>query len=212
MLAGIAGRGGGGGRGGMLAGIAGRGGGGLPSPAKKASVTEEDLGLKPKPKIEPAKKLKSLFWSKVQPKSLAGTVWMTMQENQKIDFKDLESDFFDAAKAKREATATGGDDGDGKKSVKKEKPKEIILVDPKRNQNVSIALARFKNTNEELKKKIIAFDPVLINGETIGKIQMMIPEEEEIGTINDFEGDKAMLGKVEKFYLEMVKIPRLKMR
>lgn len=193
----------------MLAGIAGRGGGGGGLP-KKASVTEEDLGLKPKPKIEPSKKLKSLFWSKVQPKSLAGTVWMTMQENQKIDFKDLEADFFDAAKEKAAATTEG--EKEGKKSTQKEKPKEIILVDPKRNQNVSIALARFKNTNEELKRKIIAFDPVFINGETIGKIQMMIPEEEEIGTINDFEGDKAMLGKVEKFYLEMVKIPRLKMR
>ena len=59
---------------------------------------------------------------------------------------------------------------------------------------------------------IAAYEPLLINGETIGKIQMMIPEEEEIGVINDFEGDKGMLGKVEKFYLEMVKIPRLKMR
>jgi len=117
-------------------------------------VTEEDLGLKPKPKIEPAKKLKSLFWSKVQPKSLAGTVWMTMQENQKIDFKDLESDFFDPAKEKRTVAAT--ENGEGKIiTAKKEKPKEIILVDPKRNQNVSIALARFKNTNEELKRKII---------------------------------------------------------
>jgi len=207
LLAGIGGRGGGGGRGAMLAGIGGRGGG-APTREKKASVTAEDIGLKAKPKVEPGKKLKSLFWSKVQPKSMAGTVWMVMQENSKIDFKDLESDFFDPAKEKAKASASEKDE----KKKKPEKPKEIILVDPKRNQNVSIALARFKATNEELKRKIIASDPMLINGETIGKLQMMIPEEEEINTINDFEGDKKMLGKVEKFYLEMVKIPRLKMR
>ncbi|GMH66234.1 hypothetical protein TrLO_g4004 [Triparma laevis f. longispina] len=208
MLAGIGGRGGGGGRGTMLAGIGGRGGG-VQTREKKASVTAEDIGLKAKPKVEPAKKLKSLFWSKVQPKTMAGTVWMVMQENQKIDFKDLENDFFDPAKARVKESESREQD---EKKKKPEKPKAIILVDPKRNQNVSIALARFKASNEELKRKVIAFDPMLINSETIGKLQMMIPEEEEINTINDFDGDKNMLGKVEKFYLEMVKIPRLKMR
>jgi len=189
----------------MLAGIAaGRGGG----EAERASVTAEDLGLKAKPKVEPGKKLKSLFWSKVQPKSLAGTVWMAMQENTKIDLKDLENDFFDPAKQK--AKVEGG--ADKEKKAKPEKPKEIILVDPKRNQNVSIALARFKATNDELRRKIIAFDPMLINPDTIGKLQMMIPEDEEIGLVTEFEGDKKMLGKVEKFHLEMTKIPRLKMR
>jgi hypothetical protein len=206
MLAGIgAGRGGGGGRGAMLAGIgAGRGGGG---PSKKASVTEEDIGIKPKPKKEPSKKMKGLFWSNVQPKNLAGTVWMTMQENSKIDFQDLENDFFDPSK--QVATPAAGGE---KAAAKAEKPKEISLIDPKRNQNVSIALARFKFDNEEFRRRIIAFDAEIINIETISKIQMMIPEEDEIGLMNDFDGDIAMLAKVEKFYVEMVKIPRLKQR
>ena len=171
-------------------------------------MTLEDIGLKPKPKVEPAKKLKSLFWSKVQPKSLAGTVWISMKEPTNIEFKELEGDFFDATKEKASAASPSV----GEMRLKKKAPAEIILVDPKRNQNVSIALARFKSSNVELRQKIIAFDPTMINGETIGKLQMMIPEDEEIGLVRDFDGDKKMLGKVEKFFLEMARIPRLKMR
>ena len=48
--------------------------------------------------------MKSLFWSKVQPKSLAGTVFMAMAQNEansaKLDLFELENDFFDPAKEK----------------------------------------------------------------------------------------------------------------
>ena len=157
--------------------------------------------------------MKSLFWSKVQPKSIAGTVWLTMQENANIDFKELENSFFDPAKEK---AADGGGGGGGGGAVKAaEKPKKsvlISLIDPKRNQNVSIALARYKFDNDEFRRKVIAFSSEIVNLETISKIQMMAPADEEISMMNEFEGDATMLGKVEKFFLEMAKIPRLKQR
>jgi len=70
--------------------------------------------------------MKSLFWSKVQPKSLAGTVFMAMAQNEansaKLDLFELENDFFDPAKEKsggggrRGRGRRGPDQGSGKTS------------------------------------------------------------------------------------------------
>ena len=64
--------------------------------------------------------MKSLFWSKVQPKSLAGTVFMAMAQNEansaKLDLFELENDFFDPAKEK--SGGGGGEGGGGEAQTK----------------------------------------------------------------------------------------------
>ena len=57
-----------------------------------------------------------------------------------------------------------------------------------------------------------SFDMDIINSDNISKLLIMIPEDEEIGVIGDFDGDKSMLGKVEQWMCEMIRIPRLKIR
>ena len=178
------------------------------SEVRPPSVTVQDLGLAPKPKIVPGKKMKSLFWSKVKPKSLAGTVFMAMAENDKIDLGELENDFFDPSKEKQKNSGAES----GEKKAIAEKPKEIILISPKRNQNVSIALARYKCSNAEFRQKIITFDSDFINVDNLGKLMIMIPDDEEIQMVRDYEGDPNLLGKVAQWMMEMIKIPRLKIR
>jgi diaphanous 1 len=179
---------------------------------------EEEIlpeGVVAKPKATPKKKMKALFWTKVKGSSMENTVWMTLNDT-KLDTADLENDFFDLAKEQAaEKKRNGGKDVvvAAVEGVKvKEKPKFITLLDARRNQSVCIALARFKMTPSEMRRKFINFDPTFTCAENTQKLSIIIPEAEEIVIMKDYDGDIGMLGKAEKYYVELIKIPRLKQR
>ncbi|POM74149.1 Formin-2 domain containing hypothetical protein [Phytophthora palmivora] len=91
-------------------------------------------------------------------------------------------------------------------------PKEVLLFDPKRQQNVSIAIARFKMSSEDIKNAIYALDGQKLGSEVLNVLISISPTLEEIDLLKNYDGDVKLLGNVEKFFLDLLTIPRYTQR
>ena len=167
--------------------------------------------LPPKEKRKPGVKMKGLFWQVVKAKEFKGSLWESLDDSKAdFDISKLEAAFG----AKVQASDAGGGKG-GKKGGDGGmggKPKKVVLVDPKRNQNVSIALAKFRMPYPDIKRLVLTLDETQL---TLDRCKSLIdnsPTAEEVDMVKSYEGDKAMLGNVEQFFLEMCSIPRLSFR
>jgi hypothetical protein len=171
----------------------GRGPAALPSlPAKK--------------KIKPKLKMKGFFWSKMKFNSeseFKDTIWSKIDdENVDLDFGAFEGAF--GKQTKKQSSSP--------KPKKPSKPKKVSLVDPKRQQNCGIALARFRMPYEQIKRAIVDVDTQIINRDRVESLLKLLPTEDEKELVTSYTGDKSMLMETEKFFLVMAPIPRLKFR
>eukprot|EP00968_Pinguiococcus_pyrenoidosus_P006036 scaffold395_cov243-Pinguiococcus_pyrenoidosus.AAC.23 len=184
-----------------LPGLPGRGPPGLPGRGPPGLPMGPQLA--PKPKVAPPKKMKGFFWTKLKDAQCATTVWKDLRDLPDLDTDQL-VDLFAAPEKKAKVGA------EEKKEEKKEQ--KISLVDGKRNQNVLIGRGRFRLTNEQLRDAMIALDPTILTVEAIEKLKNIIPTPEEVSTVTSFDGDVSMLGDVEKMFIAVSTVPRLKQR
>ena len=101
--------------------------------------------------------------------------------------------------------------GDFKKP-EPDKPKEVHLIDGKRNQNASICLGRVKLSNDDVTAALVRLDPELLSPEGTEMWIGLIPTPEEYEQVAGYPGDQTLLAKVERFFLAVGKIPRLQER
>ena len=178
-----------------------------------------------KAKIKPEHKMKALFWSKISATAACETVWQhqveaSIEETKKakteadlkpgievlgLDLKELDALFCDpralkAAPEKKE------------KKPEPDKPKEVHLIDGKRNQNASICLGRVKLSNDDVTAALVRLDPELLSPEGTEMWIGLIPTPEEYEQVAGYPGDQTLLAKVERFFLAVGKIPRLQER
>ena len=95
----------------------------------------------------------------------------------KIDFEYVEAMFGrpeDKLKTKKHAVQ----ESKIKKSEKKGNEK-IGLIDPKRQQNISITLARLSIPADEIKEAIMQFKTKVLNQNSIELLKLIAPEPEE---------------------------------
>ena len=85
----------------------------------------------------------------------------------------------------------------------------VILIDRKKATNCSIMLSQFKFTFAILRDAINDLNEDLITEEQVGHLLEFAPVKEDIDAINDYTGDKSMLGKAEQFMIEVMKVPGL---
>ena len=182
-----------------LPGLPGRGIPGLPGLPGMGQAS----GLPAKPKIQPTKKMKGFFWSKIRDKEIGDSVWKKLDDMSDLDTEDLVT-LFAAPEKKTGLSKT--------KTEKAQKAQKISLVDPKRNQNVLIGRGRFRLTNEQLADAIVSMDTTVLTVESIEKMRNIIPTPEEVSMVTSFDGDVAQLADVEKLFLALSVIPRLKQR
>ena len=196
----------------------------------KKPVPKKDEGPKKpegpmKAKIKPEHKMKALFWSKISATAACETVWQhqveaSIEETKKakteadlkpgievlgLDLKELDALFCDpralkAAPEKKE------------KKPEPDKPKEVHLIDGKRNQNASICLGRVKLSNDDVTAALVRLDPELLSPEGTEMWIGLIPTPEEYEQVAGYPGDQTLLAKVERFFLAVGKIPRLQER
>jgi diaphanous 1 len=195
----------------LAAALGNRGGGGGPVPAINTAMPKgeggavpqvkspEALGLPPKPKVEPPQKMKGLFWSAIPPAKVQATIWSNLNDFKAIDVAALVEDFA----AKQEAA---------KPVAAKQEAKHVTLFDPKRNQNVLIALGRFKMQPDQIRDAVLALAENFLNAENTQKLMNILPTAEEVGTVNAFEGDTSTLGPVEHFFGSISQVPRVDLR
>ncbi|KAF1792388.1 WASH complex, subunit CCDC53 [Phytophthora cactorum] len=176
---------------------------------KPAPKKPEEPQLPKKETVKPNVELRPLFWTRVPVNVVSSTVWMKLNDSHaELDVEEMEWMFrknpVDASKKLDEK----------KKEAEKvpAQPKEVLLFDPKRQQNVSIAIARFKMSSEDIKNAIYALDGQKLGSEVLNVLISISPTLEEIDMLKNYDGDVKLLGNVEKFFLDLLTIPRYTQR
>uniref|UniRef100_A0AAV1UQK8 Uncharacterized protein n=1 Tax=Peronospora matthiolae TaxID=2874970 RepID=A0AAV1UQK8_9STRA len=174
-----------------------------------ASEKTEESKLPKKETVKPNVELRPLFWTRVPINVVSSTVWMKLNDSHaKLDVDEMEWMF-----RKNPADASKKQE-DKKKEIEKAltQPKEVLLFDPKRQQNVSIAIARFKLSSEDIKRAIYALDGEKLGSEVLNVLISISPTLEEIDMLKNYDGDATLLGNVENFFLDLLTIPRYTQR
>ncbi|RHY42329.1 hypothetical protein DYB26_000796 [Aphanomyces astaci] len=168
--------------------------------------------LPPKPSTVPTVKLRSLYWTPLPDAAVEGSIWLNFDETKLgLDLGILDKEFgpdkkTDPLMLSSSPTKTG------KAISTTAKPKVVHLVDSKRQQNCSIALSRFRMAPKDIKAAIVALDDNVLTLERIQSLAAMVPTADEVDLVKGYEGDVALLGETEKFFLAISDLPRLAQR
>ena len=144
-------------------------------------------------KVVPASKTDNTFWEKADDAAVLA----------KLPVKDLEALF--CAKPKDEGKSLRRKKGF-------EKPKELALINPQRGNNVAIMLSRFKLPYTQLKRAMIVCDDEIFALDKLLIMKPFLPNSEEVQILTAYEGDRGILGKAERFFIEIMNIPFLEER
>lgn len=169
-----------------------------------------EVTLPKKPVIKPKVEMRALFWTRVPTNVVTQTVWNSLTD-EKVSLNKNEMEWMFR---KKTGEKKGEDHGAkfGRKASAKELPQKVHLLDPKRQQNVGIAIARFRMPVSEIKTAIWELDTSKISGEKLNSLISIAPTVEEQDMLKNYDGDVKKLGNVEKFFIEMLTIPRFTQR
>ena len=159
--------------------------------------------------------MRPLHWSRLPDVKVAGTIWldadMPSEETAAgLDIEGVEAVFGITDTRGRGTSAenveTRGRAGSVGSKARKE---QVQLIDTKRSNNISIALARIRMTDETIKAAVL--DPVKhpLSPEQVSALLPVLPTAEELEAIREYTGDTESLGRVEKFFLTLSDIERL---
>jgi hypothetical protein len=93
-------------------------------------------------------------------------------------------------------------DATAEKEAKPEKPKKpevVMLVDPKRSNNINICLGRFRMSHEALRDAILAMDESVIPAERIQALITCAPTQDEVDTVMHYEVGSITLASVNHY-------------
>lgn len=145
--------------------------------------------------------MKVVNWTKVPPRTISSfkNVWKEVEnlpeaERIAVDYETLEKLFCRKLIAK------------AKDKPKVKPPKEILLLDAKRSMNTNIFLKQFKEIHSEIVAMIKEGDIDKIGQERLQGLQKILPVEDEVAILKDFDGDKEKLGNAEKFYVQLIQL------
>eukprot|EP01041_Mallomonas_annulata_P003111 gene3111-6114_t len=179
---------------------------------KATSTVKETPGKPKKPTIEPKVPMRAFFWSKIPDKVIDKTVWSKLSDlNIKLDIDALELSFCKAL-AKVSSDSNNEEKKGSSTALKLDKPKEVTLLDPKVQQNVGIALAKYRMPSKEIKAAIIAMDEAKLDLEKLNSLRTLAPTPDDISTLKEYDGDIECLGRVEQFFIQIIEIPRYNLR
>ena len=149
----------------------------------------------------PKAKLRQFHWSKVRAASTAATVWGTVSaQNSSVDLSKLEAQFTIQPNKKEKA------------AVAKKKSTVVHIVDMRRSHKISIELGGIRVPFPDIKAALLAMDESVLTLERLHVLSRAVPTTEELKKLQAYDGDKALLGSVEQYFLEVGPIPRLARR
>ncbi|ETV93743.1 hypothetical protein H310_12319 [Aphanomyces invadans] len=173
---------------------------------KSNSVKKPDEPVLPKKEsVKPNVDMRALFWTRIPVNVVQSTVWNTLSDTKvPLENFDLEWMF------RKNPDATKKPDDDAFK--KKKENTAVLLLDSKTQQNVGIAIARFKLSPAEVKAGLLSMDKDAITVDHLSSLIALAPTLEEQDILKNYDGPVDVLGGVEKFFLEMLSIPRYTQR
>ena len=148
-------------------------------------------------------KLRALHWATVNEEQTKGTIWegrkRTFSTVQHM-FVDVEEIFAPNSSNPKKITA--------KASAKKKTA--LSFLDPKRTQNLGIALARvWSGSFVDLANAITHLKADLIGLDNVEKLLKIAPTKEEISLVSAYNGDVILLNKADRFVHEISTVQRL---
>ncbi|RHY27073.1 hypothetical protein DYB32_007069 [Aphanomyces invadans] len=168
-------------------------------------VVADEPVLPKKESVKPNVDMRALFWTRIPVNVVQSTVWNTLSDTKvPLENFDLEWMF------RKNPDATKKPDDDAFK--KKKENTAVLLLDSKTQQNVGIAIARFKLSPAEVKAGLLSMDKDAITVDHLSSLIALAPTLEEQDILKNYDGPVDVLGGVEKFFLEMLSIPRYTQR
>ncbi|KAJ3334966.1 Dishevelled associated activator of morphogenesis 2 [Gonapodya sp. JEL0774] len=157
-----------------------------------------------------ARPMKALNWTKLTPAQVSTTIWngLTDEDAKLVDSLGLvwKTEFEDLFSAKEMAPAV-----QGIKGVKTEDtaPKSVVInvLDPKRAQNINIALRSLKLNWEQIKSAVVEVDETVLTKDAVTSLLPTIPNDEDIALVKEVASERQNLGNAERYTLEMSEIP-----
>jgi formin 2 len=91
------------------------------------------------------------------------------------------------------------------------KPQVVRLIDPWRANIMEVMLAKVKVPLRDMMAALLAMDETVLDVDQIENLVKikLFPTEEEMKSLKNYTGDKAILGYCEQFLLELMKVPRV---
>ncbi|KAF9346650.1 hypothetical protein BGX34_003741 [Mortierella sp. NVP85] len=156
--------------------------------------------------IKPTRPMKQLFWNKLPMGNITQTVWKDICDPSS-DVGTIELDFteIDEIFCKNQIVSTNA-------NAKTEKKKAVSLFGQNRANNIGIMLSRIKLSYPEIRTALLKILDNDLSIENLKAIKQYVPTNDEIEVVREYDGDFEVLGAAEKFYRQIVDIPRLSER
>lgn len=147
--------------------------------------------------------MKSLFWTKIPDKKVDATMWDWMNDDGvELEVQPLVSQFSKKVKASTAAAAKSKPSG----------PVLTSVLDPKRQQNAGIALARLRMPFQDVAGALLNMDEDVLTPDIVNLLDSLLPTDEESSALDDFlatEGNTIdKLAKLDQFMLRFARLPR----
>jgi len=150
-----------------------------------------------------SKALQKIHWTTVAEERLENSLWASDNGREVIkesDIAKLES-LFGIASPKPKTLV---------KPVVAKIQETSCLIDPKRANNIAIALAQFRAfvNYDDLVMAVASLNQEHLNVENLTNMQLLLPTQEEMDTLRHLNGQSDGLGRAELFFLSVMKVPR----
>ncbi|KAG0314255.1 hypothetical protein BGZ99_008272 [Dissophora globulifera] len=154
---------------------------------------------------KPTRPMKQLFWNKLPTGTITQTVWRYICDPSS-DLETIELDYaeIDELFCKNQVVANV--------AANAEKKKTVSLFSVNRANNIAIMLSRIKLSYPEIRIALMEIMDDKLSIENLKAIKQYVPTGDEIELIKEYDGDISTLGNAEKFYREIMDIPRLSER
>ncbi|KAG0366943.1 hypothetical protein BGZ54_004660 [Gamsiella multidivaricata] len=165
------------------------------------------LGMAIPQVVKPSRPMKQLFWNKLPTGTITQTVWKDICDPSsdlgtiELDYAEIEELF-----CKNQTIAANVAANTEKKK------KTVSLFSVSRANNIAIMLSRIKLTYPEMRIALMEISDEKLSIENLKAIKQYVPTSDEIEMIKEYDGDFEQLGNAEKFYREIMDIPRLSER
>ncbi|OWF54490.1 inverted formin-2-like [Mizuhopecten yessoensis] len=162
------------------------------TPTNKSAL-QRRYQIKKVPTPQPRKTLKHLSWLKLEDSTVdlhKDSVWMVSGGNQRVspDFDDLERLFQVQERHNEDMN-------------------EVIILSPQTRRNLNLFLGRMEISAEELIQSLELGNSVVVNVPTLRYLLQVLPQPQEITTLQCFGGQRHELGMPEQFVLLLADIP-----
>ncbi|KAJ3232490.1 Disheveled-associated activator of morphogenesis 1 [Chytriomyces hyalinus] len=177
--------------------------GGPPPPPGMASPSFAMQLPPPKPTNLSSKPLKALNWTKIPPIKIKETIFASLDDTKVHDqLRDTYSEFEDLFAA-RELKEMKRDASKGSSESIVVGSKEITFLDSKRSQNTNIMLKAIKMSPSTIAKAVETCDLTTLKQFVINELLKVVPTDDEIASIKQYENEVENLAVAEKFFQAM---------